>query len=81
MPGRLIGDSVRAAEDSLEFIKDEYPDGMLVALDFSKAFDSVRWSLIIQALQFYNFGESFVEYVKILFIDTFHSLRNNITDL
>lgn len=44
LPGRFIGDSVRAAEDALEIIQEEHPGGMLVALDFSKAFDSVRWS-------------------------------------
>lgn len=36
MRGRLIGDSVSAAEDSLELIKENYPEGALVALDFKK---------------------------------------------
>lgn len=76
MRGRLIGDSVRAAEDSMEIIKDRFQDGMLVALDFKKAFDSVRWSLIFQALEAFNFGESFIEYVKILFINIQSSLYN-----
>lgn len=77
MSGRLIGDSVRAAEDSLEIIKEDNPDGMLVALDFAKAFDSVRWSLIFHTLEAFNFGESFVEYVKVLFIGIQSCLYNN----
>lgn len=77
MPGRLIGDSIRAAEDSLDLIKSSYPDGLLLALDFAKAFDSVRWSLIFQALEAFNFGECFIEYIKILFIDIQSCLYNN----
>lgn len=68
LPGRTIGDSVRAAEDALEIVQEQYPEGMLVALNFSKAFDSVRWSLIVRALQLFNFGESFIEYVQVLFV-------------
>lgn len=48
LAGRFIGDSVRVAEDSLEMIGEDYPEGMLVALDFAKAFDSVHRSLPVQ---------------------------------
>lgn len=40
---------------------------MVVALDFTKAFDSVRWSLIIKTLETFNFGVEFVNYVRLLF--------------
>lgn len=76
MPGRIIGDSIRVVEDSVDLIKEEYPEGMIVALDFSKAFDSVRWSLIFKALERFNFGECFVEYVKVLFIGIESCLMN-----
>lgn len=76
LPGRFIGDSVRAAEDALEIIQEEHPGGMLVALDFNRAFDSVRWSLIMQAIQILNFGEAFIDYVKILFVDIQSCLYN-----
>lgn len=77
LQGRLIGDSIRAAEDALERIKYHHQQGMLVALDFAKAFDSVRWSFIFQTLEAFGFGESFIEYVKILFIDVQSCLYNS----
>lgn len=67
MSGRYIGDSVRIVEDCLEVIKERHEEGMVVALDFAKAFDSVRWSLVITTLKALNFGDEFIEYVKLLF--------------
>lgn len=76
MPGRIIGDSIRSIEDSIDVISDSYEDGMIVALDFSKAFDSIRWSLILKTLEYFNFGECFVEYIKVLFINVESCLMN-----
>lgn len=77
MPGRLIGDSVRSAEEALELIKEQYPEGLLVALDFAMAFDSVRWSFIFKVPEAFNFGEAFVEYIKLLFVDVQSCLYNS----
>lgn len=43
IPGRIIGDSVRVVEDSVDLIKEEYPEGMIIALDFSKAFETGQY--------------------------------------
>lgn len=40
------GDAVQLEEDSLEVIKEHHVDRMIVALDFSKTFDSGKWSSI-----------------------------------
>lgn len=49
---------------------------MGVALDLSKAFDSDRRNLIFAALEKFNFGESFIGYVRILFTDIESCLIN-----
>jgi hypothetical protein len=41
--------------DKLE--EDDIP-GLLLLIDFEKAFDTVEWSFIEQTLQFYGFGPS-----------------------
>lgn len=43
--------------------------GILLALDFSKAFDMVRWELIEKALQLFNFGDFILTVVRTLFSD------------
>ena len=40
--------------------------GMVLLLDFEKAFDSVSWNYIIKVLQFFNFGDYFIHLVKII---------------
>lgn len=76
MSGRIIGDSVRLVEDALDFIRESVDEGMVVALDFSKAFDSVRWDLIFAALEKFNFGDAFIGYIRVLFTDVETCLIN-----
>ena len=38
--------------------------GMLLQIDFEKAFDLIEWDFMIKSLQKFNFGDSFVRWVK-----------------
>ena len=40
--------------------------GLLVLIDFEKAFDSISWSFIYKVLKYFGFGEYIVDWVKIL---------------
>ena len=40
--------------------------GLLVFIDFEKAFDSISWSFIYKVLKYFGFGEYIVDWVKIL---------------
>lgn len=77
MRGRFIGDSVRVVKDSLEIIKNQHPGGLIVALDFSRAFDSVRWGLVVRALEGFNFGENFIGYTELIFQNVQSCLINS----
>lgn len=67
MQRRCIGENIRIIEDSFASIQENNKEGMVFALVFSKAFDSVRWELITAALRFFGFGESFVGVIETLF--------------
>jgi hypothetical protein len=41
-------------------------DGVLLSLDIRKAFDSISHSYMEQVLKFFNFGENFIRWVKVL---------------
>lgn len=43
--------------------------GILLAVDYAKAFDTVRWSLIDKVLELFGFGEVITSAVKTLFAD------------
>ena len=58
--GRFIGDSIRTLQDIMYYTLDKKLSGMLLFLDFEKAFDSIDWEFIWKALETYNFGNNFI---------------------
>lgn len=67
LKGRFIGDNLRSIEDAISMMRSSFPDAMLVALDFTKAFDSVRWDFIRVALEWFGFGPLFSDLVDLIF--------------
>ena len=51
--------------------------GMLLLLDFEKAFDSINWKFIIDTLSFLNFGPKLIAWVKLLYTDISSTVINN----
>ena len=41
--------------------------GLLLFIDFQKAFDSVEWEYFIESLKKFNFGQDFLQWVKTLY--------------
>lgn len=65
--GRFIGDNIRTMLDILELSSRKNDPGIIVLIDFLKAFDSISWDFLHKTLDFFNFGEIFKSYVKILY--------------
>ena len=55
---RYIGENTRLIIDIMEHTKSESIPGILVSLDFRKAFDSLEWSFMMKALDIFNFRTS-----------------------
>ena len=62
--GRYIGDTLRTIQDLLDFTRETNIPGLLICIDFEKAFDSVSWEFLNKALQAFNFGESFQKWIN-----------------
>ena len=56
--GRYIGENIRLIIDIMEYTKKHNIPGILVSLDFRKAFDSPEWPFIMRTLDVFNFGKS-----------------------
>ena len=65
VPGRYIGECTRLIFDIMKFTEDRRLPGMLVLIDFEKAFDSISWSFIYQTMAYLGFPNSIVEWVKL----------------
>ena len=69
MQGRFIGENTRLIYDVIHYAKTQNIDGLLVLIDFQKAFDSVSWSFMLNTLKFFGFKDEFCRWIKVLNIN------------
>jgi len=67
--GRSVFDAVRNSDDILEFAEITNRYGILVAIDFEKAFDSLNHNFLFKALEKFNFGPYFTQWTKTFYPD------------
>jgi len=75
--GRFINDSMRTLCDIIEYCKLTDTKGLLMMVDFKKAFDSLDWNFIFKTLEKMNFGSSFINWVKLFYNDIESCVINN----
>lgn len=75
--GRFIGTNIRLIEDIIVLTNQNKITGILLTIDFEKAFDSLRWSFILKALEAFGFGEKLRSYVKTMYSDISTTVINN----
>ena len=46
-------------------------------IDFEKAFDSINWDFLFTTLEFYNLGTNFIDWIRILYTNTFSCATTN----
>lgn len=64
--GRYIGENTRFIYDLMSYTEVKNIPGLLMLIDFEKAFDSISWSFIYKVLLFFGFGNHIIKWVKIL---------------
>ena len=69
IPGRNIADNIRLVSDTIQYAAKKKINGLILTLDFQKAFDRVEIPSLIKALQYFNFGDRLIAWIKILFTD------------
>ena len=67
LKNRFIGENTRIIYDTLYAAKENNIPGILLLIDFEKAFDSVSWSFMYKALDFFNFGQDMIKWIKLLY--------------
>ena len=60
MKGRFIGESIRTISDLMHYTKSRNIPGLMIFLDFEKAFDSLEWKYVFNVLERMNVGPGFV---------------------
>ena len=75
--GRYIGEAIRTIKDTMEYTQMKKMTGTILFLDFEKALDSVRWKLLHKVLKAHNFGQSFVNWIRIIYKNISSCILNN----
>ena len=74
---RLMGENVRIVNDLILYCRDFAVEGLLVFLDFEKAFDSLSWQFVDHTLTEFGFGEKFRTWIQCLYNKITSSILNN----
>lgn len=75
--GRSIGYNIRLIQDVIEYFENDNIEGAIIFLDFHKAFDTVNHTFLHLVLEKFNFGNSFIKWVKTMYCKAESCLSNN----
>ena len=64
--GRQISEVTRLIYDIMHYTEKNNIDGLLMLIDFEKAFDSISWKFLYNVLQYLGFTENYIKWIKIL---------------
>ena len=77
VPNRFIGQVTRTTYDIFQYAKEKNLPGMILHIDFEKAFDSVSYRMIDSTLETFGFGEYYREWITILLKDFEACVKNS----
>ena len=77
IPGRFIGENTRLIYDILHFTEENDIPGILLLIDFEKAFDSISWTFIEQVLDLFNFGKSIKHWIQTFYTNIKSAVTQN----
>ena len=68
LKGRFIGENIRLIDGIINFTAAKNIPGLLLFLDFEKAFDTVEWPFLQKTFQHFNFGPSIINWIKLVIL-------------
>ena len=75
--GRFIGFNIRKTLDIINYLEKHNKTGLLLLLNFEKAFDTIEWDFILKTLDHYKFGEEFIRWIMLLYSSPSAIFKNN----
>ena len=77
LKGRSIGENIRLIDCIIQYATEKNILGLVLFIDFEKAFDSLKWSFVHDTLRSYGFGTSLINWLKALHSHTESCILNN----
>ena len=77
MKGRFIGENVRLISDVIDYCASDNLEGLLLAVDYRNAFDSLDHDFLWYTLESFNFGPDFRSWIKLMYNEALLTVSNN----
>ena len=74
--GRDIANLLREIDDIIENNKDENNEFILLAIDYRKAFDTIKNDFILKCLELFGFGEYIIQWINIILHNRTFCVKN-----
>ena len=74
---RCIGDNTRLLYDTINHCEMEEKVGLIIVLDFTKAFNIIEWSYIYTCMQMFGYRERCISLIKLLQQGSSSVIENN----
>ena len=77
MESRFIGTNIRAVQDMIDHNSESCNDGVILFLDFKKAFDSVSHVFLFTLLCTMQLPDTFIQWISLMYNDAFLYVKHN----
>ena len=74
---RFIGEVARSILDIIDYTEASKSPGVLLFIDFEKAFDSIEWEFVCKSLAAFNFGPTLIVWIKTFYNKASSCVLNN----
>ena len=74
---RFIGEAACWILDIIEHTESSNLPGVLLFIDFVKAFDTIEWPFLYKTSQVFNFGPSFINWIDTFYFNATSCVINN----
>lgn len=65
--GRQISDSILIANEVIHSLQSKKSVGMVLKIDFEKAFDKIRWDFVFEVLRCMHFDKKWIDWITAIF--------------
>ena len=77
LKNRFIGENIRLLNYIISYTEKVEIPGLLLFIDFEKAFDTLEWPFIEKTLKYFNFGGSLISWINLFYTDISSCIQNN----
>ncbi|MCV6629109.1 MAG: reverse transcriptase family protein, partial [Flavobacteriaceae bacterium] len=67
LKGRFIGENIRLIDSIICHARENNIPGLILFLDFEKAFDTIEWSFIRDTLKYFGFGIGIIKWMNLFY--------------